>query len=315
MKDYQSLIKIFKKHLIKLNILFIPVFLTFLLLVVVIIDIYLQRKINENAILPQPLPASFSKYPLLRDKNRPQLTAKASVVIDKDSGVVLFAKNDNLRFSPASTTKIMTALTAIGYFKPQDVLTVKEPMDEGSILGLLQGDTLTFSNLLYAMLLPSANDAAFVIAQNYPGGVGAFVKKMNENANLFNLYNTHFIDPAGLEDNGDYTTAFDLARLAGVLLKNKTLAQIVATKYKIISDVSGKNVYSVSNLNKLLGIDGIDGIKTGFTDEAGEVLVTSKVENGHTLIVVVMKSEDRFGDTLKLLGLVSGKINYLSIRP
>jgi D-alanyl-D-alanine carboxypeptidase (penicillin-binding protein 5/6) len=227
----------------------------------------------------------------------------------------LFAKNPELRFSPASTTKIMTALTALAYFKPSDILTVKTATSDGAVLGLQQGEKMTFENLLYALLLPSANDAALAISENYPGGESAFVNAMNENARKFNLFNTHYQDPAGLLDDGDYTTPVDLARLASVAIKNPEFVKIVSTKSRTIRDASGGgNVYALDNLNKLLGIDGVYGVKTGYTEEAGQVLVTSKLENGHTIILIVMSSDDRFLDTQRLLDLVSGNISYLSIR-
>ncbi|MEK7450844.1 MAG: D-alanyl-D-alanine carboxypeptidase, partial [Patescibacteria group bacterium] len=129
------------------------------------------------------------------------------------------------------------------------------------------------------------------------------------------LYNTHFSDTNGLDDYGDYTTVLDLARLASKASENKEFSKIVSTKKIDITDVTGKNIYSIKNLNKLLGISGVDGIKTGFTDEAQGVLVTSTIKNGHKLIIVVMKSEDRFADTKTLLDLISGNFTYLSIHP
>ena len=231
--------------------------------------------------------------------------------MDNDSKVILFAKNPKLLFSMASTTKIMTALVAMDYYSLDDVLTVKTTGAGGITIGLKKGQRILFKDLLHAMLLPSSNDAALTLAQNYSGGEKAFINKMNEYARLLHLFNTSFADPAGLLDGEDYTTPLDLARLASIALKNKMFAQIVATKHKIISDVDGFN-YSIFNLNKLLGIDGINGVKTGFTDEAGEVLVTSKkTRDGHMLIAVVMNSEDRFLDTKILLNYVSGNIKYL----
>ena len=167
--------------------------------------------------------------------------------------------------------------------------------------------------LLYSLLLPSANDAAMAIAQNYPGGENTFIDKMNKMAQSLHFTNTHFGDPAGLLDEQNYTTVLDLARLASVALKNKDFAKVVSTKQKSFSNVDGTVDYSIQNRNKLLDIDGVDGIKTGYTEEAGEVLVTSKVQNGHRLITVVMGSEDRFLDTLTLFNLVSDKIIYRPI--
>ena len=305
-----------KDFLLKIDIIFLPVFLVLILLPVTVLNIYVKGAINKNSILTSPF-SSFapSPYPILKKKENPKLSASAAIVLDRDSGVVLFAKNANLRFSPASTTKIMTALTALGHFKLTDVLTVRTADVEGSILGLSKGEKMTFEDLLYAMMLPSANDAAIAISQNYPGGEKAFVKQMNKNAEDSHLYNTSFSDPAGLLDDKDYTSAFDLARLAGIALNNKTLSLVVATKHRVVSNIDGTIDYSIYNLNKLLGIDGVNGVKTGYTDEAGGVLATSAVLNGHEIIIVVMKSEDRFLDTEKLINLVSGNVTYLSIYP
>ena len=290
--------------------------LLLLLVFVVVTDLNIRQHAKENRVLPLPIATwSTTLYPIFTLDKDPNISALAAVIIDDDSKALLFSKNPTLLFSMASTTKIMTALVALSYYKMDDVLTIKADSIEGAIIGLKSGQKVRFEDLLYAMLLPSANDAAYALAQNYPGGENAFVAKMNDFALLFHLYNTHFADAAGLLDEKDYTTPLDLARLASIALKNKIFSQIVATKYKIISDADGKVRFPIYNLNKLLGIDGVKGVKTGYTDEAGQVLVTSKDENGHTIITVVMDSQDRFLDTRKLLGLISGNVNYLSIRP
>lgn len=316
MKDFLPSVKILKKYLLKPDPFLLPIILIAFFLFLVIFDVYQKGEIILKSTLNSPFSNYINTdYPLLKNKLSPDILAEAAIVIDKDSGVIIYAKNKNLRFSPASTTKIVTALTALDYYKLTDILEVKRVADEGSILGLIKGEKMTFLDLLYAMLLPSANDAAFVIAQNYPGEEPGFIEKMNQKVKLLGLNNTHFQDPAGLLDQDDYTTPLELARLASVSLDNKIFSQIVSTKYRFISDINGINTYSLLNRNKLLGIDGISGIKTGFTDEAGGVLVSSKSENGHTLIIVVMRSEDRFGDTLKLISSLSDSLTYLSIRP
>lgn len=256
----------------------------------------------------------ITSYPILDSSYNPQISAKGAIVMDADSKVILYSKNPDLRFSTASTTKIMTALTALDHFKLDDVLTVKDATSEGVVLGIKSGQQMTFENVLYGLLLPSANDIAKTIAQNYSQDPNEFVKAMNQNAAKYSLYNTHYQDPAGLEDDGDYTTPLDLARLASIAIQNQIFAKIVSTKEKVVSDVNG-NTYNVKNLNKLLGVDGVDGIKTGYTEGAGQVLVTSKVEKGHTIIIAVMGSENRFLDTEKLLTMISGNVTYLPIHP
>lgn len=292
----------------------IKVYLGLLLVAVLLfaLDFSIRSDIKGKRVLGVSVSGEQADYPVLHNQYKPQISAKGAIVMDADSGVVLFSKNPDLRFSPASTTKIMTALTALSYFKPNDLLTVRDASTEGVILGLQTGQKLSFKNLLYALLLPSANDVAFTLAQNFPNSTKGFVTKMNQNALKFNLYNTHYNDPAGLDDDGDYTTPLDLARLASIAIKNKTFAKIVSTKEKTIEDTSG-NGYLLKNLNKLLGIDDINGIKTGTTEGAGEVLVTSRKVGDHTTIIVVMDSQDRYSDTQKLLSLISGNITYLPI--
>lgn len=285
------------------------------LITVATFDLVLRYYIFEKKVREFPFTISGKQYPVFKVSITPDITAKAVVVMDNDSKALLFSRNPNLLFSMASTTKIMTALIALDYYKANDVLTIKTEKAEGVNVGFKVGEKLNFENILYAMLLPSGNDAALSLAQNYPGGEEAFVKKMNERARSLNLDNTNFADAIGLEDSKDYTTPLDLVRLASTALENETFAKIVATKTMEISDVTGENKYLLNNLNKLLGINGVNGIKTGYTDEAGQVLVTSKKEGIHTIIIVVMDSEDRFSDTVKLLNLLSGNINYLSIHP
>lgn len=274
-------------------------------------DFKLRSSLREEKVLSAKNSIESSEYPVFRKTFQPQISARGAVVMDADSKVVLYSKNPDLRFSSASTAKIMTALTALDFFRLNDFLTVRDPAVEGTTLGLRSGQKITFENLLYGLLLPSANDTAVTIAQNFTSEEG-FVQKMNQNASKFNLYNTHYQDPAGLEDDGDYTTPLDLARLSAIAIKNKTFAKIVSTKEKVITDTSG-NEYQLKNLNKLLGFEDVDGIKTGTTTGAGQVLVTSKKEENHTVIIVVMGSSDRFADTQKLINLISGNITYLPI--
>jgi len=279
------------------------------------LDVILRYYIFEKKVQEFPFEITSEQYPVFKSSINPDISARAVVVMDKDSKVVLFSRNPNLLFSMASTTKIMTALVALDYYKIDDVLVVKTERVEGVNVGFKIGERIFFKDILYAMLLPSGNDAALAIAQNYPGGEEVFVKEMNEKALLLHLTHTNFADSIGLEDSRDYTTPLDLAQLASAALENEVFAKIVATKTREITDIAGENKYLLKNLNKLLGIQGVNGIKTGYTTEAGQVLATSKKEGEHTLIIIVMDSQDRFYDTNHLLYEISGNINYLSIHP
>ncbi|MBI2025846.1 MAG: D-alanyl-D-alanine carboxypeptidase [Candidatus Levybacteria bacterium] len=310
MKDF-----LLKDRLTRIYFL-LPVFLFSGFLIIFILNQLLKIWIEKNYVLSQPVNTSKSfEYPVIKQTFIPKISATGAIIMDADSKIVLYSKNPDLRFSPASTTKLMTSLVALDYFKPQDILTVKIASREGSIIGLKVGEKLTLENLIYAMLLPSANDAAYVIAQNHPQGYAKFIDSMNKKANELVLLNTHFGDPAGLLDNQNYTTAFDLARLASFAVANPLIKKIVATREKYITDATGNFIYRLENLNELLGIDGVNGVKTGYTEEAGQVLVTSKIEEGRTIIIVIMGSEDRFLDTQKLLELVDNNLSFLSIHP
>ncbi len=283
--------------------------------VLAVLNLIVKMQIGSLGVFLNPLNFAAQDYPVINNNYVPEISAKGAIVIDRNSQVVLFEKNSNLRFPPASTAKIMSALIALDYFSSEDILTIKTATVEGSVIGFSENERFRFEDLLYAMLLPSANDATLSIAQNYPGGQEAFVAKMNEKARLLHLSNTHYGDPIGLEDEKDYTTCLDLARLAGVALQNKDFARIVSTKNRQIQSIEG-NSYILYNLNKLLDLPGISGVKTGFTEGAGQVLVTSKKiqSNNQELIIVVMQSQDRFSDTQALINYLGG-LNYLPIHP
>ncbi len=241
----------------------------------------------------------------------PSITANGYFVIDKDTGTPILQNNGHDKFFPASTTKIITALTILDYLSPGDILTIKRSLLEGQHLGFQPGQKFTLENLLFAILVHSANDGAYAIADNYPKGYGAFIQKMNEKAKSLGLTNSNFKNPAGLDDPAQYTTPFDLALAARNLLLNPLLARIVATKSITISDVNFNDFYELSNVNRLLGtIPGVGGLKTGFTEVAGQNLVSFYRHEGHDFIIVVVKSTDRFQDTENIINWIKINIVY-----
>lgn len=300
-----------KKYDADLQLVLFPLILIVILLTMMVFTDQLNRAIPAQSFDPIEKNTPMHPYPFVKAVQEPVVSAKAAIIVDRDSQVVLYSKNPQLRFSMASTTKIMTALTGLEYYQLSDILTIKRSFVAGSGLQLYPGQQFRFSDLLYAMLLPSANDAAQAIADNYPGGSDAFVNRMNEKAKELHLLNTHFADPTGLEDDGDYTTAVDLARLASYASANKIFTQVTSTKYHTISTVNFGQYYPLTNLNQLLGIDGVNGIKTGTTEGAGEVLVTSTIKNNHTYILVVMNSSNRFYDTTTLLTFIDNNVQYI----
>jgi D-alanyl-D-alanine carboxypeptidase len=244
----------------------------------------------------------------------PSVSAQGVYIVDLPSGVVLYQKNQNTRFLPASTTKIATALVSLDHYHLDDVLTVKTVVNEGRVMGLAPGEQITVESLLYGALVHSANDAAFTLAENYPGGITNFIAAMNKKAKELNLSDTHFANPVGFDDGENYTTPSDLAKLAKVAVENKTIAKIIGIKSITVSDVNFTYFHNLKNVNELLGrVSGVAGVKTGFTESGGEILVSEVKRNGKQVLLVVLKSQDRFGETVKLIDWVFANFNWTKI--
>lgn len=267
--------------------------------------------------LPFPIP-SPAPFPVNVGGFYPggEITASAIVIVDVDSSVVMFERNANLLLSPASTTKIMTALVALDTYDLGDVLTIKNLLNDGQTMKLFVGEKMTVENLLFGTLVASGNDAAYALADNYPGGVDAFVAAMNEKARNLKLTQTHFTNPMGFDDAGHKMAAADLANLARVALANPVIAKMVAIPQITISDISHTYYHPLTNINELLGkIPGVGGIKTGWTEEAGENLVTLVDRNGHKVILVVLHSDDRFVETTALIDWIFGTFRWEDVKP
>ncbi|MBI4067634.1 D-alanyl-D-alanine carboxypeptidase [Candidatus Gottesmanbacteria bacterium] len=267
---------------------------------------------SKKTGLPLPPPPLF---PINYTGIYPQyLTAEGVVVIDMHSGVILYNKNPHSRLSPASTTKIATALVALDHFKLDDILTVRNIEYTRNIMGLVPQERITFESLLYGLLIYSANDAALTIAENYPGGVPAFVVAMNKKALSLDLPNTHFANPIGFDDPEQYISARDLAKLAQVSLKNKTISKMVGIRSITVSDVDYQYFHELRNVNQLLGqIAGVAGIKTGFTQNAAECLVSYVKRKDNEIIMVVLRSSDRFKETEELISWVFQNFKWVDI--
>lgn len=244
----------------------------------------------------------------------PTLTANAIYVFDPDSGTEIYQKNSQDRFYPASTTKLMTALVALGTYNLDEVLTVKSAGDAlGQSIHLSAGDRLTFENLLYGLLVDSGNDAAVALAENYPGGYTQFIGRMNQKARDLNLKSTHFTNVTGLFNPDHYTTAADLTLIAREAIGNATIRKIVSTKNVTFTDVTGSKKFTLESTNKLLGIDGVRGLKTGWTPESGECLVTLVTRDGKSVLITLLGSTDRFGESVKLINWVYDNFDWKQI--
>ena len=249
--------------------------------------------------------------PYLKLPYYPEVTAESIYLVDLPSFTPIYSRNENLKLFPASTTKIQTALVAYDVYKPNQIITVKKTIDDGQVMGLLIGEKITVENILYGTLVHSGNDAAFVLADNY--GYDKFIDLMNTKAQFLGMKNSHFSNPNGLDSGTQLSTAYDLSLAARELLKNPYLSKIVSTKEITISDVDFKYFHQLTNVNKLLGeIQGLGGLKTGYTENAGENLVSFYKKNGHQFIIVILKSLDRFNDTRNIIKWIEENVDYIN---
>jgi len=252
--------------------------------------------------------SSFLCSSFLTSKNKvlaEDCPAKSMVVIEADSRRVLNDKNKDERLAMASTTKIMTALVTCKNVKDFDeVVAINDNAVgiEGTSMYLKKGEKLTVKELLYGLMLPSGNDAAMALAYYVGGSEEGFVEMMNEQAKELNLQNTHFANPHGLDADGHYTSAYDLAIITAEALKNDTFKEIVSTKNIRVTGSKENEPRFFSNKNKLLKtLEGCTGVKTGFTDNAGRCFVCSCTRDGMTLISVVLNCGPMFEESAKLL--------------
>ena len=219
----------------------------------------------------------------------PNINSRSAIVFDRSTKSILFGKNEQEVRKMASTTKIMTAIIVIENANLYDTVTVskKAANTGGSVLGINTGDKITVCDLLYGLLLKSGNDTSVALAEHVAGSVENFAQLMNEKANSLNLVNTHFITPHGLDNENHYTTAYELALLTDYALRNKTFANFVETKSYSVT-INGQPRI-ITNTNELLGnLNGVYGVKTGFTNGANRCLVTACKRDNLDIICVVL---------------------------
>ncbi len=266
---------------------------------------------TTTSSLPSPTPRPTLAPVLTPRGSPPSLTASEAMLVDADSNRILADINGEVPRPMASTTKIMTAVIAlqVGHLDQEITVgadAVNEARDnDGSNAGLQVGERLTLRELLYALLLPSGDDAAIAIADGISGSPEKFVALMNLFAWRLHLFQTHYANPDGLPAPDHYTTAFDLVRLARYAMNIPLFAQIVGTYTYSLPATADHPAHVWTSTNELLGTyPGVTGIKTGFTGEAGYCLVFSATRNGHHLLGVVLHSsspEARFQDARRLL--------------
>lgn len=232
------------------------------------------------------------------------VSAVSAAVIEAETGAVLYEKNADERRAMASTTKIMTAILTIEAGDLDREFTVDDYaiMVEGTSMGLKQGDRVSRRDLLYGILLPSGNDAANAAAVSVSGSISAFVELMNKKTEELGLKNTHFVTPSGLDAEGHYTTARELALLTAYAMKNEVFREIVSCQSADVEFGNPPYKRTLYNSNKMLKrYEGAIGVKTGFTDNARRCLVSAAERDGVTLIAVTLNAGDDWNDHTKML--------------
>jgi len=249
----------------------------------------------------EPVNYAFSKPPEKSSGTTdPQVYAKAVILRDVGSSYVMYEKNASEKVPIASTTKIMTATVVLEDFSDNldDLVTITSPMIgvEGSDIQLRVGEKIKVRDLLKGLLIMSGNDTAYALAIHF-GGLESFESKMNAKASFLGLENTHFKDPAGLDDDG-YSTAHDLSILAAYAMRNDQFSSIVKTSETTISSADGSIVHDLKSSNRLIKSDDAFyyplaiGVKTGFTYAAGHCLVSAAANNNHEILAVVLYTNE-----------------------
>lgn len=260
----------------------------------------LSIALTDNPV-PQPRPSAVAPA-LVTGTLAPAVSAAAAILIDEASGAVLYENNAHRALAPASLTKIATAIVTIegadlDGWVASDVDATAMPLS--SVMGLVTGDCFTLRDMLYGLMLPSGNDAALAVGRHVSGSDARFVESMNLLLARLGLRDSHFSNAHGLDEEGHVASAYDLAMLARY---GMTLPQFATTVVTPAWTASGARQIELRNVNRFLSLyPGADGIKTGFTEEAGRTLVASASRNGHRLYAVLLNAPDRFDDAAALM--------------
>ena len=283
-----------------------------------IIFSYIFPVFADEEDLENPIDFSYITSSSSEIITEPSINSRAAIVLDRNSGLILYGKNENEKRKMASTTKIMTAIVVIENANLESIVTISQKAagTGGSRLGLHTNDKVSVKDLLYGLLLCSGNDAAVALAEFVGGDLPGFSNLMNNKVSELGLTSTHFVTPHGLDNESHYTTAYELAKIADYALKNETFRNIVGTKNHTIT--INKYSKSLSNTNELLGnFEGVYGIKTGFTNGANRCLVTAIKRNNMDLICIVLGADtkkDRTRDSVNLINYIYSNFELVNIK-
>lgn len=244
---------------------------------------------------------------------KPQLKSSHYILLDPVTNTVVVSQNSDVKIYPASTTKLATALTALNIYPLDEEITINQEYTDGKVMELKLGEKITVRSLVTALLVYSANDAAFTLANHHQKGVYGFVEEMNLIAQKYGLKNTHFINFDGIHDDNHYSSAYDLSQIARLAIKSPVVLETVKEKNITVEDVNKTIKHELVSTNELLGVvPEIEGLKTGWTPEAGGAFIGLINLNGHYLISVVAQSDDRFADTKNLIDWAKDNVFWQS---
>lgn len=278
-----------------------------------------QQKAEERKSLPVQT-NDIENWP-----EGPLLGAESAILMEANTGVILYAKNIDKKSYPASTTKLMTCLLAAEHIKLEDKITFSHEavfsIERGSSnIGMDVGESITFEEALYGIMVGSANEVANAVGEHAAGSMDGFVDMMNAKAKEIGCKNTHFMNAHGLYDDNHYTSAYDLALIAKEFFQNELLSKIGNThRYEFYATSTQPDEFMLTNKHKLItgeiSYDGIQGGKTGYTDKSRQTLVTCAQKDGMKLICVIMNEEspEQFYDTVKLFDYGFNNFNVVNI--
>lgn len=303
------------KNKIKLILILV---LTLLIMLSTIIVIFVFEKQNHVALQTSKQNVANSEENKNSNKiNNPELNARIALIYDRASGRIIYEKNGNKQTPMASTTKILTSIVILENADLKETVTIgsKAAGTGGSRLGLKKNDKITVNDLLYGLMLRSGNDAAVALALHVGGSIEEFADMMNKKAEELGLTNSHFVVPHGLDNEGHYTTAYELAKMADYALNIPKFKEIVSSKSATIY-INGYPK-AINNTNNLLGsVSGVYGVKTGFTNGAGRCLVSSCKRGELDIITVIIganTNNQRTADTKELIEYAFNNFSLINI--
>jgi D-alanyl-D-alanine carboxypeptidase len=259
---------------------------------------------------------NFPDTSVIKLANNPPLTSSTYILIDVATNKILTSKNKDQKIYPASTTKLATALTALNLYPLDEIITVNQAYDEGKVMELQLGEKITVQSLVQALLVYSANDSAYTLANHYQGGISGFIDQMNLLMSRYNLTNTHFTNVDGIHNDNHYSTVYDLSQLGRLSIKNQIVTNVVKNKSLTVTDITGNIKHEITSTNELLGVvPEIIGLKTGWTPEAKGCFIGLIDIDGHQVISVVANSDDRFQDTKVLINWLKQNVFWQITQP